>query len=73
MTLLNFVRIVFGKVSLFAILETYFVVVTPLAFFLRKTILALSLGVLALVFLHLAYYNSVAILIFTMTLLPYVC
>ena len=50
---------------LFAILKTCFVIVTLLAFFLRKTILALLLGVLVLIFMHLAYYNSVAIFIFT--------
>ena len=56
--------------SLFAALETCFIVVTLLAFFLRKAILAISLGVSVPIFLHLACHDGVAILVFTVTLLP---
>jgi hypothetical protein len=51
-----------GKVSNFATLEICFVVVTLLAFFLRETVLFLSLGLLVFRFvLYLTGYNSVAI------------
>jgi hypothetical protein len=58
-----------SKVSNFATLETYFIIITLLAFFLRETILSLSLGFLILRFvLYLASYNSVAISIKSSTL-----
>jgi hypothetical protein len=51
-------------VSNFAALEICFVVITPLAFFLRETILSLSLGLLVLrLVLYLAGYDSVSILV----------
>ena len=56
--------------SLFAVMETCLVVITPLTFFLRKAVLALLLGVLALVFLHLACHNNVAIFVLLVALLP---
>ena len=47
-----------------AALETCFIVITLLAFFLRETILSLSLGFLVLRFvLYFASYNSVSILV----------
>ena len=47
-----------------AALETCFVVITLLAFFLRETILSLSLGFLVLRFvLYFAGYNSISILV----------
>jgi hypothetical protein len=56
-------------VSNFATLETCFVVITLLAFFLRETILSLSLVFLILRFvLYLASYNSVAISVKSSTL-----
>ena len=60
------------EVSYFAALKTYFLLVTLLAFFLRKAILALSSGVLVLVFLHLASYNSVSIPILIVALPLYI-
>ena len=58
-----------SKVSNFAILETCFVVIALLAFFLGETILSLSSGFLVLRFvLYLASYNSVAISVESSTL-----
>lgn len=58
-----------SEMSNFAALETCFIVITLLAFFLRKTILSLFLGFLVLRFvLYLAGYNSVAISIKSSTL-----
>jgi hypothetical protein len=56
-------------VSNFTTSETCFIVIALLAFFLRETILSLSLGFLVLRFvLYLAGYNSVAISIKSSTL-----
>jgi hypothetical protein len=56
-------------VSNFAILETCFIVITLLAFFLRETILSLFLGFFVLKFvLYFTSYNSVAISIKSSTL-----
>jgi hypothetical protein len=58
-----------SKMSNFATLETCFVIITLLAFFLRETILSLSLGFLVLKFvLYLASYNGVAISVESSTL-----
>ena len=58
-----------SEVSNFATLETYFVIITLLAFFLRETVLSLSLGLLVFRFvLYLASYNSVAISVKSSTL-----
>ena len=50
--------------SNFAILEICFVIIALLAFFLRETVLSLSLSFLVFSFiLYLASYNSVSILV----------
>ena len=59
-----FLFAVSSKVSNLATLETCFIIVTLLAFFLRETVLSLSLGLPVFRFvLYLAGYNSVSILI----------
>ena len=55
--------------SYFAILETCLFLKTFLAFFLRKAVLAPSLGILVLVFLHLASHDGVPIPILVVALL----
>ena len=58
-----------SEVSNLAALETCFVIITLLAFFLRETILSLFLGLLVLRFvLYFASYNSVAISVKSSTL-----
>ena len=61
-----------AEVSCFAALETCLLFVTLLAFFLRKAVLAPSLGVLVLVLLHLASHDGVSISVFVVALLLHI-
>ena len=66
-------RAVLGEVSNFTILETCFLIITPLAFFLRETVVFLFLEFLIFsLLLYLASYNSITISVIPSTLSLYV-
>ena len=68
-----FLLAVLSEVSNFAATQTCFVIVTLLAFFLRKTVLSLSFGLLVLgLVLYPAGYDNVSILVVSATLLLHV-
>ena len=60
-----------SEVSNFAATEICFVIVTLLAFFLRKSVMSLSLGLSVFsLLLYLASYNSIAVLVISAALFP---